>query len=483
MEPMLAEFRAVVERVTFGVPTLPIVSTLTGRPVAEGELGDPEYWVRHVRHAVRFADAVQALAAEGVTAFLEVGPGGLTAMAQETLADSGAVTVPALRADRPEDVAFTTALAQLHAHGVALDWEAVFAGRGARRVDLPTYAFQRRHYWLDAPAAPGDVTSAGLVSAEHALLGAAASLPDGGVLLTGRLSLATHAWLADHAVSGVTLLPGTAFLEMAVRAGDETGCGQVEELTLAAPLVLPEQGAVQIRVTVGAAGAAARRTLEIHSRAEDSSGPDAPWTCHATGVLSEAGHVASLDTANPAVWPPAGATAVDVDGCYERLAEAGFGYGPVFRGLRGVWRHGAELLAEVALPEDVSVAGFALHPALLDSALHAMGLDGFLADGHEGRLPFSWSGVSVSAAGAAALRVRLVPVGTDSVSLSVADEVGRPVASVDTLVLRSVAGDRLAAARPADGGSLYRVEWVPRSVLVGGVEVVVCEGLAGVGVG
>ncbi|MFF2951445.1 type I polyketide synthase [Kitasatospora sp. NPDC057965] len=481
MEPMLAGFREVAERVTFAEPTRPIVSTLTGQLVTAEELADPEYWVRHVRQAVRFADAVQTLAAKGVTAFLEVGPGGLTSMVQETSAD--AVAVPALRADRAEAEAFTTALAQLHTHGITLDWDAVFAGRGARRVDLPTYAFQRRHYWLEAPATAGDVTSVGLAAAEHALLGAAVSLPDGGVLLTGRLSLPTHPWLADHAVSGVTLLPGTAFLEMAVRAGDEAGCDRVDELTLAAPLVLPARDAVQLRVTVGAADATGRQALEIHSRSEDGAAADAPWTSHATGLLARAVDAVSPDTVDAAVWPPAGATAVDIDGCYERLEEAGFGYGPVFRGLRAVWRHGSALLAEVALPEDVPVAGFALHPALLDSALHAMGLGGFLADGPEGRLPFSWSGVGVSATGATALRVRLAPVtgsasGAHAVSLSIADGEGRPVASVEALGLRSVTGEQLAAAGSAVAGSLYRVEWVPGSVAAGEVvEVEVREGL------
>ncbi|MFI9276263.1 type I polyketide synthase, partial [Kitasatospora sp. NPDC052896] len=479
MEPMLAEFRAVVERVTFGVPTLPIVSTLTGRPVAEGELGDPEYWVRHVRHTVRFADAVQALAAEGVTAFLEVGPGGLTAMAQETLADSGAVTVPALRADRAEDVAFTTALAQLHAHGIALDWEAVFAGRGARRVDLPTYAFQHERYWLDTRPATGDLTGSGLWSADHPLLGAAVALADGdGVLLTGRLSLATHAWLADHVVMGAVLLPGTALVELAIRAGDQVGCDRVEELTLEAPLLLPEQGGIHLQVMVDHADESGRRAVRLYSRPDDATAAE-PWTCHGTGVLAT-GPRAEFELSE---WPPSGATEVDVDALYDRLAGLGLEYGPVFRGVRAGWRRGDEVFAEVALPEDVQTTGFGVHPALLDAALHAVGLGDFVEDHDQGRIPFSWSGVSVSAAGAAALRVRLAPAGTDSVSLSVADGAGRQVLSVESLMLRPVAAEQLTAARDQQRDSLYRVEWVPRSVLVGGVEVVVCEGLAGVGVG
>ncbi|MFD5423850.1 SDR family NAD(P)-dependent oxidoreductase, partial [Streptomyces sp. NPDC127069] len=477
MDPMLDAFREAVESVSFQAPELPVVSTLTGRIVQAEEFGSADYWVRHVREAVRFADAVDCLALEGVRTFLEIGPGGvLTALARE-LVDERALTVPALRTDRPEDLAVTTALARLHVHGTSVDWTAVHTGRGARRLDLPTYPFQYAHYWLDAPAATGDVTAAGLAGADHALFGATALLPDGaGALLTGRLSLATHPWLADHAVSGVTLLPGTAFLEMAVRAGDELGCGRVDELALAAPLVLPEQGAVQVRVVVGAEQEdSGRRTVKIYSRAEtaaataaESDGEDA-WTRHATGFL-----VPDTDRTPPetmdGAWPPAGATAVDLHDCYVRLADAGFDYGPVFQGLRAVWRHGEdELFAEVALPEGTSVDGFAVHPALLDAALHAMGVGEFLGAGHAGRLPFAWSGVSVYGSGAETLRVRLTRAGTgpDAVELRIGDGAGRPVASVDSLLLRTVTPEQLAGADAAARGgagprdALFRLEWEP----------------------
>ncbi|MEU2835013.1 SDR family NAD(P)-dependent oxidoreductase [Streptomyces lavendulae] len=154
MDPMLADFRKVVETVTFDAPKLPVISTLTGHLVSREEFCSVEYWVRHVREAVRFADAVSSLAEEGVSTFLEIGPGGvLTAMAQAVL-DDGPAVVPVLRTDRPEEVAVTTALAQLHVHGTPVDWAAVLSGRGAQLVDLPTYPFQREHYWLETAAAP-----------------------------------------------------------------------------------------------------------------------------------------------------------------------------------------------------------------------------------------------------------------------------------------------------------------------------------------
>ncbi|SOD67859.1 Acyl transferase domain-containing protein, partial [Streptomyces zhaozhouensis] len=450
MDPMLEDFRRVLSEVSYGTPGLPIVSTLTGRPASANELGDPDYWVRHVREAVRFADAVGTLTDQGIATFLEVGPGGtLSALGQETAPD--AAFVPALRADRDEEAAIVLALGQLHASGTPVDWAAFFAGSGARRVDLPTYAFQRERYWPDAQPLIGNVAAAGLGPAEHPLLGATIALGGtDGTLLTGRLSVQTHPWLADHAVQGLILLPGTAFVELAVRAGDQVGCDLVEELTLEAPLVLPATGSVRVQVWVGAADGSGRRELTLYSSDGDAVDDGRAWTRHATGVVRAGGRGEESVLVE---WPPAGAEAIGLEGFYERMAAGGFGYGPVFRGLRAAWRAGGEVFAEVALPEGVKAGGFGLHPALLDAALHAVGLlpD---ADG-TGRLPFSWSGVRLHASGASVLRVRMTPVGAEGVALAVADGTGAPVASVDTLVLRPA-----ALEQPGVDG-LFGVDWVP----------------------
>ncbi|MFI6448252.1 type I polyketide synthase, partial [Kitasatospora sp. NPDC050543] len=466
MDGMLADFRAVAAQVAFQAPRIPVVSTLTGA-LASTELTDPEYWVRHVREAVRFADAVQVLEAEGVRTFLELGPDGtLTAMAQQCLTeDSDAVLTPALRRDRAEAQSFATALAQLHVRGVKLDWQAVFAGTAAHRVDLPTYAFQRERYWLDSGADQiGDVTAAGLGSITHPLFGAVVSVPElDGRLFIGRLSLRTHPWLADHAVAGRVLLPGTAFVDLAVAAGDQLACSRLDELTVEAPLVVPVTGSVQLCLTVGALDELGRRPLSLHSRpqddeTDDDTWPELPWTRHATGFLSPTVVPPAFE---PAQWPPAGAEPVAVDGLYEGLAAAGLEYGPVFRGLRAAWRRDGEVFAEVAVPEEARAeAGlFGLHPALLDAALHAVGVGGLLEDTGQGRLPFAWTGVSLHAAGAGELRVRISVAGTDAVSLAVADATGQPVAVVESLVLRPFAAEQLAAS----GGheSLFRREWMP----------------------
>ncbi|MFH8350588.1 beta-ketoacyl synthase N-terminal-like domain-containing protein, partial [Streptomyces sp. NPDC018045] len=183
MEPMLADFRAVAERMTYGTPRIPVVSNVTGEPATAEELCSAEYWVSHVREAVRFADGIGALRAQGITAHLELGPdGALSALAAESAADES-LLAPALRKDRPEVPALLTALARLHAHGAPVDWSAVFAGTGARWVDLPTYAFQHERFWPSGGARSGDVRSAGLGSVGHPLLGAAVELAGSGGLL------------------------------------------------------------------------------------------------------------------------------------------------------------------------------------------------------------------------------------------------------------------------------------------------------------
>ncbi|MEU0009591.1 SDR family NAD(P)-dependent oxidoreductase, partial [Streptomyces sp. NPDC006314] len=349
--------------------------------------------------------------------------------------------------------------------GVAVDWSQAFTGTGASRVDLPTYAFQRQRYWLDTST--GTPASAlaelGADSARHPLLGAAVELPDGsGAVLTGRLSLRTHPWLADHAVAGAVLLPGTAFVELAVRAGDQVGCDVVEELTLQAPLIIPGADGVRLRVTVGAPDEAGRRSVSIHSRRDDASyGED--WTRHADGVLAVA-EGSSSPVGDLRSWPPEGAVAVDTSALYEEFAADGYDYGPVFRGVRAAWRRGDEVFVEAALSEEqrADAAGHALHPALLDAVLHGLRMGDFHGERPGLVLPFAWRGISVHAAGTSVARAALRPAGDDGVRVTVADGAGESVAVIDSLVLRPVAPEQLAAAEAERrGDDLFRVEWEP----------------------
>ena len=290
---------------------------------------------------------------------------------------------------------------------------------------------------------------------DHPLLGAAVSVAGSDELLfTSRLALSTHPWLAGHEVMGQVLLPGTAFLELAVRAADQAGCARVEELTLAAPLVLPERGGVQLQCSVGTPGEDGTRTFTAHSRAEGAD----DWVLNATGLLAvEAGEPGEMLTE----WPPAKAEPVAVEDFYDTYAAGGFAYGDAFRGLAAAWRSGDDVFAEIALPESArdDARRFGLHPALLDAALQAL-LYLPLAGSGQSRLPFSWSGVTLHASGADALRVKLSPAGPDALALTIADPAGHPVATVGSLAMRQVSAELLAEpSRLPD--SLFQVDWIP----------------------
>ncbi|MET8773216.1 acyltransferase domain-containing protein, partial [Streptomyces sp. NPDC004658] len=457
MEPMLEEFRAVAAELTFAEPRIPVVSTVTGEPSEEWQSAD--YWVDQVRRPVRFADAVRSTEALGARTFVEIGPDAvLTALGAGAAGDS-ATFVPLLRRNRPESEALVAALSRLYVEGVRVDWEAFYAGTSARRVELPTYAFQRSRYWLDAPVAGADAAASGQIALDHPVLRAAVVLPDdGGIVLTGRLSAGTHGWIVDHEVLGSVLLPGTGFVELAVRAGEQLGCGLLEELTLQAPLVLQPLGGIAVQVVVGEADDTGRRSVTIHSRADDH--PDLPWTRHADGVLAPP--VEADRTGGLTDWPPTGAEELAVTGAYADLAAVGYHYGPVFQGLTAAWRRGDELYAEVSLPEAAhqDAARFGLHPALLDAAMHVGLLDiPGREDGGQTLLPFAWNGVALHAAGATSLRVRITPVAQqDGLSLTVADEHGNPVLSVDSLLSRPVWAEGLGSGV---GDALFRVDWQP----------------------
>ncbi|MGI5413081.1 SDR family NAD(P)-dependent oxidoreductase [Streptomyces chartreusis] len=481
MTPVLDDFRTVVAGLTFNDARLPVVSTVTGRTATARELRDPDHWIRHTVATVRFADAVRTLAAQGVRAHLELGPDAvLSPLIDETLTDPETITdpdtitdpeviaVPLLRAGRPEELSLITGLARLHTTCAAgtVDWAALYRDTGARRVDLPTTAFERQPYWPTGTGRARDAAGLGLGASGHPLLAATVDLADGdGVVLTGRLTPARQPWLADHVVHGRTLLPGTAFLELALRAGDEAGCDRVHDLTLTAPLEIAEREAVHLQVRVGPPATDGRRPVTVHSR-PDNADPVAEWTVHATGRLDTApdsrenpsSGTAPGSPADPALdtpWPPPGAEPIDLADCYDHLAELGFDFGPVFRGLSAAWRRGTELFTEATLPGPghADATAFLLHPALADAAQHAVTY-GDLGTLSEGGLPFSWEGVRLHATGATALRTRIARLDDDTVTLTATDPAGNPVLTVDALVTRPATTTTRTAP-----DALFTVDW------------------------
>ncbi|MFC5056498.1 SDR family NAD(P)-dependent oxidoreductase [Saccharothrix xinjiangensis] len=435
MDGVLAPFRRGLGALPVSEPAATVVSDLTGAPATPEELGSPDYWARHVRETVRFHDGLRLLHAEGVTAFLELGPDAvLTPLAAETSPDPTAVAVPALRHGRGEVDTLGAAVAHLNARGVGVDWSAFYAGRGARRVELPTYPFRRDRFWI---------TGADPAPAPHQWLTSSTELADGrGWLVTGRLSGSDAPWLADHVVLGDEVLPAVAFAELLLRVADLVGAGAVAELVVERPLV--PAGVVALQVAVDPVDASGRQPFAVFARRGDEE-----WTRHASGRLGPA----DPTPAEAGAWPPANAEPVDLTDAYSRLADLGYDYGPAFQGLRSAWRCGDDVCAEVG--SDLDPEGFDLHPALLDPLLHPVVL-GLLDGPRAGLLPFSFTGLTRHAAATGGLRVRLSPVGADAVALTATDTTGAPVLTVRELALRAAAG--------AGTDALHAVEWQPREV-------------------
>jgi acyl transferase domain-containing protein len=471
MDDMLARFGEAARSVTFAAPSVALVCGVTGEVAGPELIRSPDYWTRQIREPVRFLDVIRCLETQGATTLVELGPDGvLSAMAQDCLAGPGDVMItPLLRGSRPEVPVLTSAAATLHTHGLPVNWDAFYTGTSARRTALPTYPFQKQRYWLDNYVPGGEPADFGLDAANHPLLAASVRQPDSDeLILTGRLSLTSQPWLADHAVMGSVLLPGTAFVDVAMYAAAQAGGDLVEELILEAPLILPAEAGVALRVTVGAPGEDGRRQVQIHSLAEDGPAADwagPAWTRHATGLVSFAAPPAWFDLTE---WPPPEANPLGTGDAYERLAERGLEYGPAFQGLRAMWCRGNEIFAEVEPPprDQPRVPGeFGVHPAQLDVALQATGL-GLAAAGpdHGGgrgevRLPFGWRGVAHYARSTSGLRVRITPVGDDEVRLLISDDEGMPVMAVESLTLRPMPPSQLGMVRGALGGTLLRPDW------------------------
>ncbi|MGW7349356.1 SDR family NAD(P)-dependent oxidoreductase, partial [Streptomyces sp. NPDC054854] len=464
MEPMLAEFEQVARSLSYAAPRIAVVSNVTGGLVSD-ELTDPAYWVRHVRQAVRFADGIRTLHQAGVRRFLELGPDGvLTAMARQTLDEldepatgTESVLVPALRAKHSEARTFAGFLGQAHIAGVEVDWSAYYAGTGAARVKLPTYAFQRDRYWLAPGTGTGDVAAAGQSRIGHRVLAAAVQVGDRDEwVLTGRLSIDSQPWTAEHLLFGTVVVPGTALVELALAAGRRVGTPVVDELVLEAPLALSDDAAMQIQVTVGPAAADGRREVAIYTRPENGDDDERDAVCHARGLL---GPDAEPSEAWPAEWPPAEAEQLPVDTLYAGLAELGYDYGPVFQGVRAAWRDGDRTYAEVELPGDSGAEGFGIHPALFDAALQSavIMLTGLDSNGH--RMPFSWTGVRLEREGSSCLRVRAVATSDSSVRLDAINESGDTVVSVRSIVVRPVEQSRIDHAQRGQQNPLHQVDW------------------------
>ncbi|SER47641.1 polyketide synthase 12 [Streptomyces sp. yr375] len=462
-ERLLKELAEVAPRAS----EVPFHSTVTGELLDTRAL-DAAYWYTNLRQTVLFERTTGELLRRGHGVFVECSPHPVLTMGIEETGESvgvAPVTVGSLRRGEGGLPRFTRSLAEAFVNGAPVGWGPRFEGSGARRVNLPTYAFQRRRYWLTAPAS-GDVASVGQVPTGHPLLGAAVPLAGtGGALLTGLLAPAAHPWLLGPRVAGTHTVPPGVFVELAVRAGDEVGCATVADLTHHTPLRLSPNGTTALQITVGPAREAGRRHVEIHSRPNGTS----PWTCHADGTLTprplvhpqspppSTGPAADRPLPDQSAWPPPGATPIPVDDLYEHPAPGAL--------LRAAWRLGRDLYAEAALPDGTAPDHhhYGLHPALLDTALHTAHLaaaddDVDRAKSHRAAANWAdidwtradWTGIELHATGARTLRVHLSPADRGNFTLRTTDDTGRPVLTAASLTFRHTPTEELPATARID---------------------------------
>nr|WP_264956301.1 SDR family NAD(P)-dependent oxidoreductase [Mycobacterium kiyosense] len=436
------------------------ISTVTGAGL-DTKILDADYWFANLRQPVLFEQAARWSYEHGFRTFLESSPHPvLIAGIQESLEDGGDLNVVGtLRRNEGGMRRFLLSAAEVHVHGKSPNWEGMFHATGTRRVDLPTYAFQRKRYWMGPGTDLVDPSGLGVSAAEHPLLGAVVDHADSAeTIFTGRLSLTSHPWLADHKVHGAVLVPGAAMVELVLYAGDRAGCPRVDQLVLQAPLIVGERGGVAVQVVVGAQDASGERAVRIYSRI-DGDGAERTWTRHAEGILSPTPDASSGQDCHR--WPPEGAIPIDISQAYPKLAAAGYDYGPAFRGLRSVWRRGTEVFVEAALPEQAmaEASRFCLHPVLLDTILHGIGAGGILAESELTRLPFEWEGLSLHSVGASRVRARISLVGDDTVAVNLMDSHGDLVGRIDSLALRGVSPNKLLMSTVTDD-AVYGLDWV-----------------------
>nr|WP_157900542.1 type I polyketide synthase [Mycobacterium rhizamassiliense] len=437
------------------------ISAVTGAELDTASL-DGDYWFTSLRQPVLFQEAVRWAYENGFDTFIESSPHPvLTIGIQESLEDYGDnhAVVGTLRRGEGGIRGVLLAAAEAHVNGKSPNWAGMFQDTGARHIDLPTYAFEHKRYWMNPGTGAVNASGLGITAAEHPLLGAVVAQADSDeVILTGRLSLASHPWLADHKVFGTVIVPGAAMVEMALHAGECAGSPRIDELILMAPLVIAENRGVAVQVIVGEWTESGDRPVRIYSRIDD--GVDRRWTRHAEGLLGP--EAAPTGEAEIEQWPPAGAEPIDISELYQTLGTRGYEYGPTFRGLHSAWRHNGDVFVEAALPEQsqkTDAGKFGLHPVLLDSVLHGAAFGGILAASDVTRLPFEWQGISLDVVGASQVRARITFDQSDRISITVMDVRGGPIGRIESLALQNVSPSQIRVSAAADD-EVYALDWV-----------------------
>ena len=448
MDGVAADFaNSAVSSITFSEPRVMLLSTVLGGPAHLEQVGKPDYWRRQVRGSVRFHEAIQTLAAQGYTIFVEIGAGStLLGMGQESIGKDGQLWAPSIRRSKADNQQMAETLAELYVRGVDVDWAAYEAGRMRRRIPLPTYPFERQRYWLDVRAR----RTATRRGARHAMLGSRtdAALP----VYDGAIDLETAPWISDHRVVGSPIVPAAAYLEIALAAAEDalgTTRPSVADLHLKEALRIdPATGALRLQTVVIPEGNEA--SFRIFSRPETT---ESQWTLHATGRLLLAQNVASTDLASLRTRINKEKKVVSF---YDGLLAKNIDLGNAARNIRRLWAGESEALSEIRLE------GYESNAALLDSCFQTLGAAALFGLQRETNGTYVLQSVerfeqSKPLSGTIFTHARILSDETSSMTaeLSVYDHAGNCIAIASGIRMALFA----AAAAPAPRHWFYRVEW------------------------
>ncbi|MDJ1183275.1 type I polyketide synthase [Roseofilum casamattae] len=375
MEPMLAEFKAVAEEINYSQPQITLISNVTGQPITE-EIANADYWVRHIRQPVYFAQSIEALHQQGCDRFLEVGPKPiLLGMGRQCLPEGAGIWLPSLRPNVEDERQMFSSLGELYVGGTPIDWQGVYQDRQYQKIALPTYPFQRQRYWIDAEvvAETPVLTNAKTL---HPLLGSKLQLAgvDRQQHFNAYISETAPVYLTDHRVFDRALFPATGYLEMAIAAAKHqfnAACVGVENVTIRQGLILPEAEVKQLQTIITPIDNR-RYKFEIYSAPAESDDP--AWTLHTEGKLKAVPADSDEDGSLEAYRAECQA-AITAEDHYASYREIGIEYGDSFQGVVELATGREKVVARIELPEDLraDLKDYYIHPALLDAAFQAIG--------------------------------------------------------------------------------------------------------------
>ena len=459
MEPILDDFRRAAGALVASAPTMDVISNRTGDVIGAQQLGDASYWADHLRGTVRFADGVSTLGRLGADLIIEVGPTpALLGQARESLPIGTRRWLATLRRDRNDHRAIEECIAGSYAAGVAIEWPAMHAVQPSRRIQLPTYPWQRLRFWKDL-LAPQWRSQAGETRWRHPLLGGriAGPLPT----FEGHVSVMSPAYLGDHRIFGLPLFPATGYIELALAAAREIGVDgnvMLRNIMFRDALRLPDAAAATMQVLLHPAIDGAHE-FHIYSRAEaEIEAANAPtWLLHASGEIVPTTTVPPVGESLDAIRSRC-SERLDAEGQYEEMRGFGGDYGPRFRAMTEIRIGAFEALGTLRLPESEreSAASYRVHPALLDACFQltaaAIRAAGEGEQNEDAYVPIGIRGLRVYQPGMSEVFCHVtLPNDTTqgqaiiTYDLTLLDADGRLVAKVDTLSVRRLSRATLHA--------------------------------------